>query len=488
MAAPSPDRNEPLTHAERRKIVFGVLLLLFLGSLDQTNLASALPTIGADIGHVQALPWLITIYLLAGTAITPLYGKISDIHGRRVTLRAALMLYVAGSLVCALAPNFYVLLGGRALQGLGGGGLTALAMVVLGDVAAPKDRGRYYAYFSIVFTTSGAAGPVLGGFLAQYVHWSAIFWLNIPAGLVAIAVMAVLLRRLPRHEKPHRLDILGAVLIVVASVAFMLLLNLGGKTYAWLSAPVLGLAAVAAVGGLSFVARLKTAPEPLIPLSILANPVVRYAVGANALGWGAIFVLNIFLPIFLQSVTGLSASTAGLSLMILMVTVNIGAGVSGQVMGRVTHYKRLPVAGLIVAILATTTLAWQSEALTPLQFQVLIGLIGVGFGPLAPVSTVSLQNAVLPHQFGIAIGAMNFTRSLCTTMLIAACGALVLSGTALDPAALAPGGGGATAAQAHLVSGFRWVFVAATASMVLSFVCLLMLEEKPLETDAARAP
>lgn len=461
-------RDDPLTHAERRRIIFGVLLPLFLGSLDQTNLANALPTIGADIGHVQTLPWLITIYLLAGTAMTPLYGKISDIHGRRVTLRAALMLYVLGSLVCALSPNFYVLLAGRAVQGLGGGGLTALAMVVLGDIAAPKDRGRYYAYFSIVFTTSGAAGPVLGGFLAQYVHWTAIFWVNVPAGLLAIVLMTVLLRRLPRHERPHRLDLMGSALIVIASVPFMLMLNVGGKVYPWLSPPVLALGGLALLAGLGFVARLLTAPEPLIPLPILADPVVRAALGANALGWGAIFALNIFLPIFLQEGMGMTASAAGLSLMILMVSVNVGAGIAGQVIARVTHYKRLPLAGVVLAIAAMTVLLWAGEALTPLAFQLVIGTIGLGFGPLAPVSTVALQNAVLPHQFGITIGAMNFTRSLFTTMLIAACGALVLSG------------------GPHPASGFRWVFAAAGASMVLALICLLLLEEKPLQTDAVR--
>jgi EmrB/QacA subfamily drug resistance transporter len=473
--------TDQLTHAERRNIVLGVLLPLFLGSLDQTNLAGALPTIGAEIGHVHALPWLITIYLLAATAITPLYGKLSDIHGRRVTLRSALVLYIAGSLVCALSTNFYGLLVGRALQGLGGGGLTALAMVVLGDVAAPKDRGRYYAYFSITFTTSGATGPVLGGFLAQYVHWSAIFWFNIPAGLLALFLTVVLLRRLPRHEKPHRLDIVGAVLIVVASIAFMLLLNLGGRTYPWLSAPVLGLALAAATGSLCFVWRQRTAPEPLIPLSILSNRVARCAVGTNAFGWGMIFVLNIFLPMFLQNVMGMSATTAGLNLMILMMSVNIGAGISGQLMGRVTHYKRLPTISLIVSILAILTLVWKCDDLTILQLELLLGLIGLGFGPLAPVSTVSLQNSVPPHQLGIAMGSMNFTRSLYTTMLIAACGVLVLLGGAPDPAAPAMGAAAAQA-NAHLVSGFRWVFAAAAVSLIFGFVCLLLMEEKPLRT------
>src|SRR5580704_16184398 len=161
---------KPLTHAQTQRIVYGVLLPVFLGSLDSTILASALPTIGRDLGEIHLLPWLITAYLIASTAVTPLYGKISDISGRRVTLMAAIAVYIAGSLVCALAPNLLVLILGRVIHGIGGGGLTSMGMVVLGDLAAPKDRGRYYAYFSATYTTSGACGPALGGFISDYVH------------------------------------------------------------------------------------------------------------------------------------------------------------------------------------------------------------------------------------------------------------------------------------------------------------------------------
>ena len=170
---PTPPKS--LTHRETMLIVLGVLLPVFMGSLDNTILASALPTIGREFGDVQNLPWLVTAYLIANTAITALYGKISDIHGRRVTLLIALSLYMAGSLVCALAPNMFVLILGRVLHGLGGGGLTSTGMVVLGDIAAPRDRGKYYGYFSAVYTTAGACGPVLGGVIAEYLHWSVIF-------------------------------------------------------------------------------------------------------------------------------------------------------------------------------------------------------------------------------------------------------------------------------------------------------------------------
>src|SRR6476646_2711447 len=204
-----------LSHRETRVIVWGVLLPLFMGSIDNTILASALPTIGHDFGDVHSLPWLITIYLLAATAAMPLYGKIADIHGRLFAMRIALALYLGGSLIGAL-------IAARALQGLGGAGLSGIAIIVLGDVAAPADRGRYYAYFSIVYTTAGAVGPALGGFIAGYLHWSVIFWINIPLGLLAAAITATLLTRLPRHERPHRLDVIGAALIVLASISFML--------------------------------------------------------------------------------------------------------------------------------------------------------------------------------------------------------------------------------------------------------------------------
>src|SRR6267378_4607423 len=247
---------EPLTHRETRLIVLGVLLPTFMGSLDQTILASALPTIGRELGDMHSLPWLITAYLLASTAVIPLYGKIADIHGRRFTLRIAILTYMAGSLVCALAPNMLVLILGRVLHGLGGGGLSSMGMIVLGDLVSPKERGRYYTYFSLTYTTAGGCGPALGGFIADHLHWSVIFWINIPMGLAALAITSSLLRRLPRHERPHRLDVIGAVLIVLASVSFMLALNTAGVRFPWSSPPILALLAVALLMGGFFVVRL----------------------------------------------------------------------------------------------------------------------------------------------------------------------------------------------------------------------------------------
>jgi EmrB/QacA subfamily drug resistance transporter len=471
---------KPLTHKDARLIVCGVLMPTFLGSLDTTAVAGALPTIGREIGEVHNLPWLITAYLVASTAAVPLYGKLADIHGRQFALRLALCAYLAGSLICALAPDMLVLILGRAIHGLGGGGLTSLGMIVLGDIAAPKERGRYYAYFSVVYTTAGAVGPALGGFIADYLHWTVIFWINIPLGLFALALSYTLLRRLPRHERPHRLDIVGAVLIVLAGVSFMLAVSQGGVRFAWTSAPILTLLVAAASLGILFVWRLRTAAEPLIPIAILANREAAIVIATNALGWGSIIGLNIFLPTYLQSAMGMSPTDAGLSLMVLMVALNIGAGVSGQILGRVRHYKTVPIIGMVVAIGAVATLAWRADKMSFLEFEILIALFGFGFGPLPPLCTVVMQNSVAIHQFGTAVGTMNFVRNLFATLLVAVFGAIVLSGGA----AIVPGTAGpAAAAASDAALAFSRVFLAATVSLAVAFVGLLLMAERPLQTN-----
>lgn len=471
---------EPLTHRQTLLIVLGVLLPTFMGSLDQTILATALPTIGRDFGDVRNLPWLITAYLLASTAIIPLYGKIADIRGRRFTLRIAILTYVAGSLVCALAPDMLVLILGRVLHGLGGGGLSSMGMIVLGDLVAPKERGRYYGYFSVTYTTAGGCGPLLGGLIAEHLHWSVIFWINIPMGLAALAITSSLLRRLPRYERPHVLDLVGAALIVSASVSFMLALNVGGVRYPWTSLPVLALVAVALIMGVLFVLRLVTAPEPLIPVAILKNPIVRRSIVANAFGWGAIIGLNVFLPMYLQSVMGASPAEAGLSLVVFMVALNASAGLNGQVLGRVRHYKLLPVLGLLISIAAVTSLGWGAGAMSPLSLELTLIVIGAGFGPLPSLTAVAMQNVVARHQLGISVGTMNFSRNLYATMLIAVFGAIVLAGLPAGQVL----GGALQAGAGQGAEAFGRVFFAAAASMSVALIALLAIEEKPLKADA----
>jgi len=295
-------------------------------------------------------------------------------------------------------------------------------------------------------------------------------------GLAALAITTVLLRRLPRYERPHRLDLVGAILIVIASVSFMLALNLGGVRVPWMSLPILALCAVALVMAAFFVTRLVTAPEPLIPIAILTDPVVRCAIAANSFGWGSIIGLNIILPIYLQSVMGLSPTSAGLSLVAFMVAMNCSAGLCGQVLGRVRHYKRLPMTLIVISIASVMTLAWRADSMTPGWFEFLVIMTGLGFGPIPSLTTVSMQNVVPRHQLGIAVGTMNFTRNLYSTILIAVFGAIVLSGAS----------GSETTGSAETAAAFGRVFMVAAASLALAFVAIVLLQEKPLKTGAER--
>ena len=473
MDAGPPIMPRALSHRETMLVVLGVLLPVFMGSLDTTILASALPTIGREFGDVHNLPWLITAYLIANTSITALYGKISDSHGRRITLLIAISLYMAGSLVCALAPNMVVLILGRVLHGLGGGGLTSTGMVVLGDIAAPKDRGKYYGYFSVTYTTAGALGPALGGAIAEYLHWSVIFWMNIPLGLIAVLLTLALLRHLPRHDRPHKLDVLGAGLIMTASSSFMLALSMGGVNYPWLSPTIVALFAAALLLGIAFVVRLRTAPEPLIPLTILSDRQVRLAIAANAFGWAPVVGLHIFLPMYLQNIVGLAPASAGLSVLMLAVTLNISAGITGTILPRRERYKTIPLVGMGLAIVAMLIMAWRAKTMTLLEFEVLLFLLGAGFGCMPPLAATALQNNVSIHTFGSAVATMQFSRNLFATMLVAVFGVIILAsaGAAAGPAV-----------NQYSVDGFVHVFLAVAASFAVSLAAVLMLDEKPLGT------
>jgi MFS family permease len=343
-------------------------------------------------------------------------------------------------------------------------------MVVLGDVAAPKDRGKYYGYFSAVYTTAGGMGPALGGAIAQYLHWSVIFWMNIPLGLLAVALTLTLLRHLPRHDRPHKLDFLGAALIMAASSSFMLALSMGGVNYPWLSTPILSLFAAALLLGIAFVGRLRTAPEPLIPLSILGNREARLSIAINSFGWGPIVGLHIFLPMYLQNIVGMAPATAGLSVLMLAVSLNVSAGVTGTMLPRMEHYKRIPMLGMALAIASVLLLAWRAQTMTIPEFEALLFLIGMGFGCLPPLSATALQNNVSIHTFGSAVATMQFSRNLCATIVVALFGAIVLAG------------GSGIGADQYSVVGFVHIFIGVTASFAVALVAIVLLEEKPLET------
>lgn len=331
--------------------------------------------------------------------------------------------------------------------------------------------------------TAGGSGPALGGWISEHLHWSMIFLWNIPLCAVALGIALTVLRRLPRRERQHRLDIVGAVLVVAASSSFMLALNLGGVRYPWASLPIIALLVCAVVLGAGLVVRLRTAIEPLIPIAILADPAARLAIAAHAFGWGGIISLNVFLPMYLQSALGWSPTSAGLSLVILMLTLNSTAGLSSQLLGRVRRYKILPLCFLCIAVGAIVVLALSADHMTSLRFEIVLLLIGIGWGPTAPLTQVALQNTVPVHDLGAALGSMNFLRTLVATIMIAIFGAIVLANAPVGARA-------GTLSQSFLggasVATFSTVFLVIGAMLAAAFLSLFLLEEKPLADTQAR--
>jgi MFS family permease len=484
----SSSAKPELTHREILWIVFGVLVPVLMASLDQTIVATSLPTIGRDLGDIHYLPWIVAIYMLTMTAATPLYGRLSDIKGRQFTLCISIVIFMIGGIASALAPSMTWLVAARALQGIGNGGLVSQAMTVLGDVASPKERARYYTYFSITYTSAGAIGPALGGFFAEYVHWRASFWIAAPLGALSLFLALTLLNKLPRNERARKLDVLGAILIVLASSTTMFILNAGGKAFPWASPQILGSAAISLAFWYLFVKRLQSTPEPLIPLGILRNPIVRMSTLTNAIGWASIISLNIYLPLYLQSVLGLSPSSAGLHLMVLMVTVNTSALVGAQVAARVTHYKRYPMAAMAVCILTMIWLTWRLDRIGTWEFEILLAIIGIGFGPIAPVTTVATQNAVRMSELGTAISMMSFGRSLGASMLIAAIGAVIVNALGSGGEQISDARASATALAANresAVFAFRIMFAITVACLMAALYTFWRMEEKPLLTSNA---
>jgi len=287
-----------------------------------------------------------------------------------------------------------------------------------------------------------------------------------------MVLTATLLRRLPRHDRPHKLDFIGAALIMSASASFMLALSMGGVNYPWGSPEIIGLLVAAVVLGVAFVIRLRTAPEPLIPLAILADREARLAVAVNAFGWGPIVGLNIFLPVYLQNIVGMQPATAGVSVLLLAVTTNISAGITGIILPKLTHYKRITMAGLTLAICAVLVLAWRVTTVSLWEFEALLFLTGAGFGTMPPLAATALQNNVSIHTFGSAVATMQFSRNLFATMMVAVFGVLVLSGT--DAA-------NSTGPAHYSVDGFFRVFLAVAASFAISLTAIILLSEKPLQ-------
>ena len=471
-----------MSESEKNAIIGGVLLSMLLAALDQTIVAPALPTIARALGHAEYLPWIVTGYLLTATAMAPLYGKISDVYGRRPVIYAAILLFLLGSLVSALAPNMLVLVIGRAIQGAGGGGLFALAQTVIGDLVPPRERARYAAWISGTWAVASVAGPLLGGLFAEHLHWSLIFWINLPIGFLAMAIINNPLRKLPIAAKNHRIDGLGAVLLVIATSLLLLALNWGGSAYPWFSREILGLVACSAVFWAFFALRLLRASEPLISLEVLSNPIVLAGTISMFMLQAANIGASVYLPVYLQSVVGLSVSESGTAMLGLLLGTVAGAAFSGRMIPRFVHYKRIAMIGVSLAIVCIGVLSAIAEHASLLEVEILTILIGLGSGTTFPVATVSVQNAVDRAHLGVATGVLTFLRTLGGALGVAMLGAVAL-GYGLPLSAE----GSQTHIQLASALPFVMIFVAAGIMLVLALATLALMPEKELRGHEERA-
>jgi MFS family permease len=401
---------------------------------------------------------------------------------------AALGLFIAGSAACALAPTMPLLIAARALQGVGGGGIVPLVQTTVADMVTPRERGHYQAYMGVAWIAAGVVGPALGGIIADRFHWSLIFWLNVPLGFLAALMTSNSMKRLPSHARPHKVDLWGASLMIAASVALLLALTSGGTRVRWLSPEIFALVGISLALTLVLVWWLKRAPEPFLPLSLLANPVVRVGVTATACALGVMTGMMIYLPLYYQVVHKLTATQSGLALIPVIVMTTPGSMLAGRAMMYLLRYKVAAYFGMSLTVVMVGLLViWPKMSL--LATILVVGVVGFGVGTVFPTATVSVQNAVARHEVGTVTGAMNFFRALASALIVAIMGAILLAGLGATPER---GGAGvelvvsmAGAAGVDLTEVFRWVFVAAEVFAVLALIALIRLEERPLRGPAS---
>jgi EmrB/QacA subfamily drug resistance transporter len=500
---PSATGGEAGVHTERRafRLSFaGLLTTMALASLDQNIVSTALPRIVGELGGLAHLPWVITAFMLTATATAPLYGKFSDMHGRRPLFVVAILVFIVGSALCGLARSMTGLILFRGLQGLGAGGLMVLAQTAIADLVPPRQRGRYQGLFTGVFALCSVTGPVLGGVITDALSWRWIFYVNLPVGMVALSLILVALPRSERPRVAHRIDYPGAVLLTMTTAALLLLLSWGGTIAAWLSPTIVGLALGALVLFALLLARERVAAEPILPLPLFRNRVFAVVIAVVAVTATALFGAFVFLPTFFQVVQGKSPSHAGLLTAPLMAGLIVASVIGGRLVSALGRYKALSMLGLglsIAGFVAIAVAAREAASLPPIEVALVV--IGAGLGLVMPNLTIAIQNAVPPEMLGVATSAVSFFRSLGGAFGVALSGSLLagrvdaslaaagsaaaaarraVSGGAGGIAALPPELHGLVAAAYRQAIGMTFATGAVIAGF--GFVLLLLLPERPL--------
>ncbi|NBN89891.1 MAG: MFS transporter [Actinobacteria bacterium] len=425
-AAHSPEAPA-LTRREILTVFAGLMAGMSLASLDGTAVNTAIATMVADLGGLSAYAWIGTAYLLTSTVSNALFGKLSDIYGRRPMFQAAIVTFIIGSIGCAVAQSMSVLVISRGVQGIGGGGLMSMAFVIIGDTVPPRERGRYVGMITSVFAVGSVVGPLIGGFFTEQLSWRWIFIVNIPIGVIALVVTSAALR-IPFQKRDHAVDWLGSALLTASVTCLILLLSWSSEEYGWTStlSMVLGISAV--LIGITFVSWEKRAPEPVMPLHLFKIDVIRVTVPLVAFAGTIIYGANAFIPLFLQAVTGVSPTKSGLLLIPIMAGVTIASISTGRLTTRSGKYRHWPILGAVSLTVGMIFLSGMSDsglgmasALTGMVF------VGLGIGSIMPTCTLATQNAVDWKDLGVASAAITFFRTLGGVIGLAAFGAILNS-------------------------------------------------------------
>ena len=487
----------------------GLLVAMFIAALDQTIMSTALPTIAGQLGGLGDLPWVVTVYVLGAAATTPLWGKASDLHGRKNLLRAAIVIFIGFSALSGAAQSIGELIAFRAAQGIGAGGVMTLAMATVGDLVSPRERGRYQGYIQLTFLLASLIGPLLGGLFVDHLSWRWAFYVNVPIGLLALGVLSAYLPA-AAHRASARTDYAGAALLAATVVAVLLIATRGGSRYAWGSAQILGLIAGAVILLAAFVRRERRAAEPVLPLRLFGDRVFVTVSAGLFVATVALFAAIVFLPVFLQLATGASATGSGLLMLPLLLASALSTTVAGLLMARTGRYKMFPVAGLAAmgaGLLLFSTLDATSSRVTAAAFMV---VFGIGFGLVTQILVVAIQNAVEPREIGTATAAANLFRALGGSVGVAVFGAIFTGGLRhwlpIKLSGHVPSGVSATGIQttpghihalptpvqqaiAHAVANsLHDVFLVAAVTALIGCLIVLTLREQPLRGRAAAAP
>jgi EmrB/QacA subfamily drug resistance transporter len=406
------------------RLIFGALMLvLLLAALDQTIVATALPTIVGDLGNVSRLSWVVTAYLLASTVVGPLYGKLGDLYGRKTLLQSAIVIFLAGSALCGLSRTMNELIAFRALQGLGGGGLMVLTIAAVGDIIAPRDRGRYQGYFGAVFGVATVLGPLLGGFFVDRLSWQWIFYVNVPIGLVALAVIATVFEARSDHVS-HRIDYLGAALLAGGLAAIVLFTTLGGTTYAWDSPQLILLIVIGVVLLVGFVFAEMRAAEPILPLEIFRNRVFRVTSAIGFIIGTALFGPITYLPLYLQNVKGHSPTILGLLITPMVGGILVTSIISGNLITRFGRYRPFPIIGTALMAVGLALLSRIQVGTSTWVTAAYMIVVGLGIGSVIQVLVLAAQNAVDYRYLGVVSAGSTLFRQIGGSIGVSVLGAI----------------------------------------------------------------